>query len=121
MGTADESVYQHTERLKRPIPPEELTAIGEVWVPRWRKEWAPNVKVPLMLAVAERDKLWTGSDDHLRDWMTAFTGCPRVDGTFLWGAPHNIEMSLWSRVVRQVLRLRTRVCGQLRHKVMSRD
>ena len=96
-GTAEAEVYEHTARLMRPIPDEEYTDIHDVWVPRWRTEWAPKVKVPLMLAVAERDLLWLGTDEHLRDWMAAFSGSVRVDGSFLRGAPHNIEMSLWSK------------------------
>ena len=96
-GTAHPSVYSHTARLLRQMPPEEVGSLATVWLPRWRAEWAPNVRIPLMLAVVEQDPFWLGTDEHLRDWMAAFPNSPRVDGTFLPGAAHNIEMSLWSK------------------------
>ncbi|KAH8899155.1 hypothetical protein GQ53DRAFT_742224 [Thozetella sp. PMI_491] len=95
-GTADPAIYAHTERLMRPLPPTEMTAMA-AWLPRWRTEWAPRVRVPVMLGMADKDALWPGTDEHVRDWIAAFSGSPRVEGSVLRGAPHNLEMSLWSR------------------------
>lgn len=95
-GTAESSMYANTERLMRSVPAEERVG-RKAWMPRWREEWAPLVRVPMMLAVSERDTLWEGTEEHLRDWMAGFTGSVRVDGSFIRGAPHNIELSLWSK------------------------
>jgi pimeloyl-ACP methyl ester carboxylesterase len=95
-GTADASVYRHTKRLMRPTPPEELAGML-VWKSCWRSEWVSHVAVPMMVALGGRDDLVSGSQEHLNEWAAAFVASPRVDGSFLPGAPHNLELSLWSR------------------------
>jgi len=105
-GTVDPGVHDQSERLNEPMPWEEIAHVIPgvlqdappelVWLASWRDRWAPKVKVPLMLAVAEKDALWNGSEEHLRDWMSCFTASERVDGSVLKGAPHCIELSYWA-------------------------
>lgn len=96
-GTVDEAVLAQGERLNRPVPSEEIRSLRKVWLPRWRAEWGRRVRVPVMVAVAERDALWTGTEEHLGDFMGAFSGSERVDGSLVRGAPHCIELSWWSQ------------------------
>ncbi|KAI3318552.1 hypothetical protein HD806DRAFT_511970 [Xylariaceae sp. AK1471] len=93
----EHSVRKYAVSLNRPVPIEELKAIDEIWLPRWRSEWAPAVKVPVMVGVAEREALWLGTEDHVKDLAGCFYNSPRVDGSLISGAPHNIEMSYWSQ------------------------
>lgn len=96
--TANPAIYAHTVRLTHEMPPGEFTMIHNVWVPRWRVvEWGQHVVVPVMVALAEHDALWKGTDGHLRDFMASFPCSVRVDGSLIKGAPHNLEMSYWSR------------------------
>jgi len=50
-----------------------------------------------MVSLAKRDRVWKGSREHLQEIVSAFTGSPRVEEVLLAGAPHNVEMSYWSR------------------------
>ncbi|KUL82315.1 hypothetical protein ZTR_09717 [Talaromyces verruculosus] len=93
-GSADAVVYEHTDRLNRPMPIEELTSIA-VWVASWRN-WAARITVPVMFAIAGGDRLWKASVDHVQDFCSAFTSSNRVDGCIVVGAPHNMELSYWS-------------------------
>jgi len=60
------------------------------------REWASNVTVPVMLALASRDELWDGNEGHLKDFAAWFSGSKRVDTSLVVGAPHNLEMSYWA-------------------------
>jgi hypothetical protein len=50
-----------------------------------------------MIGLAERDQLWKGTDEHVKGFASAFSGSPRVDGSVVRGAPHNLEMSYWAQ------------------------
>ncbi len=94
-GTCDPSVYEHTTRLNLPCPSREIQDIWTAWLARVRTEWAPFVKVPVMIGVAELDCYWKGTKESVRDFMSIFTGSGRVEGGVIRGAPHNLEMSYW--------------------------
>ncbi|KAI1325707.1 hypothetical protein F5Y16DRAFT_411309 [Xylariaceae sp. FL0255] len=94
---SEDLVRVYAVGVKKPVPVEELVALQKVWPPRWRYEWAPAVKVPIMFGIAERDVLWVGNSDHVKDLASCFTGSDRVDGSLVKGAPHNMEMTYWSQ------------------------
>jgi hypothetical protein len=94
-GRADSSIYKYTEELNHGMPAEEIGDVRTAWFPRW-KEWAGNVKVPVMAAVAQDDVMWKGTREHVNDFSSAFTGSERVDTSVVIGAPHNMEMSYWA-------------------------
>lgn len=94
-GTADAAVYAATERLSRPMPVEERLGLETGWFPRWVGSWGSRVRVPVMLGVAGEDGLWEGTRAHLEEWMAAFSGSARVDGSVVVGAPHCVELSYW--------------------------
>ncbi|QKX60207.1 uncharacterized protein TRUGW13939_07350 [Talaromyces rugulosus] len=94
-GCADSSIYQYTEELNHGMPVEEIGDVHTAWFPRW-KEWAGNVKAPVMAAVAQDDVMWKGTREHINDFGSAFTGSERVDTSVVIGAPHNMEMSYWA-------------------------
>jgi pimeloyl-ACP methyl ester carboxylesterase len=96
-GTCDPAVYQHTNRLNLPVPFGEVQDAWDVWLPRVQTEWAPRVRVPVMIGMAERCIYWKGTEEHVREFAAAFSGSPRVDGSVIRGAPHNMEMSYWSQ------------------------
>lgn len=96
-GTADPAIYEQSERLNKPMPFEERAALFTVWLPaRWRS-WAAAVRCAVMIGVAERDALWTGTEEHVRDFAAGFSSSVRVDGSLIRGAPHCIELSYWSQ------------------------
>lgn len=96
-GTVDPAVLEQSERLSCLIPVSEANSVGAVWKATWRAEWAGKVRVPVMFAFAELDCWFEGSREHLRECVEAFSASPRVDGSFVLGAPHCMELSLWSR------------------------
>ncbi|KAH7399718.1 hypothetical protein BKA64DRAFT_670270 [Cadophora sp. MPI-SDFR-AT-0126] len=95
-GRADPEVYKYTEALNKPMAFEELASMDTVWFPSWR-ELVAGVRSPVMIGIAGDDGIWEGTKDHLKEFSDAFTGSDRVDGSIVIGAPHNLEMSYWSR------------------------
>ncbi|KAK3376152.1 Alpha/Beta hydrolase protein [Lasiosphaeria ovina] len=96
-GTCDPAVYAHTDRLNCAFPSREILDIWDVWMPRFRGEWAAQVRVPVLVAIAERDVFWKGTAEAARDFASAFTGSKRVESALVRGAPHNLEMSYWAQ------------------------
>ena len=95
-GTTDPAVVARAASLNNPMPVEEARDIEPVWFPNWTR-WAAAVKVPVLICLAEKDGMWNGSKEHLAEFTGAFTGSARVDGSIVLGAPHNMEMSYWSK------------------------
>ncbi|KIW10585.1 hypothetical protein PV08_11549 [Exophiala spinifera] len=95
-GHADPSVYKYTGALNHSMSVEEMSSAGTVWFPRWR-ELAGSVVVPVMVGFAGHDLMWNGNKEHLEEFTSAFTASERVDGSVITGAPHNLELSYWSR------------------------
>lgn len=50
-----------------------------------------------MIGIASHDRMWSGTKEHLDDFSDCFTKSVRVDGSVIRGAPHNMEMSYWSK------------------------
>jgi len=96
-GTVDPAVLRQSDRLSQPIPVAEANSVSAVWATSWREAWAAQVTVPVMFAFAELDCWFEGTQGHLNDCVEAFTQSTRVDGSFVRGAPHCMELSLWSR------------------------
>jgi pimeloyl-ACP methyl ester carboxylesterase len=96
-GTVDPAVLEQSDRLNQPIPVAEANSIRASWAQTWREAWTPQITVPVMLAFAELDCWFEGSKGHLKECVEAFTASPRVDGSFVRGAPHCMELSLWSK------------------------
>lgn len=96
-GTVDPAVLTQTERLNHPIPVSEANSTRAVWASKWRDEWAAQVVVPVMFAWAELDFFFEGTREHLKECVEAFRKSPRVDGSWVQGAPHCMELSYWSQ------------------------
>ncbi|KAK3356525.1 hypothetical protein B0T25DRAFT_536916 [Lasiosphaeria hispida] len=96
-GTCDPSAYEHTARLNTSCRFEEVNDIHTVWIPHVKTAWAPLVRVPVMIGLAERDCFWAGDTAHLKDFEAAFTASPSVSASLIKRAPHNLEMSFWSQ------------------------
>lgn len=95
-GLVDPNIYKYTERLNHDIALEELTQLQPDFIPKWKK-LVGSVKAPVMIVFAEHDLLWTGVERLLPEFMAAFHGSERVDGSIIKGAPHNIGMSYWAQ------------------------
>lgn len=95
-GTADPEIYKQGERLNKPMPFDERATLFTLWLPTRWKIWAADVKCAVMIGVAERDALWKGTEEHVKDFTAAFPNSVRVDGSLIKGAPHCIELSYWS-------------------------
>lgn len=96
-GTVDAEVLKQSERLSHPIPVSEAMSTAAGWADRWRDDWAARVKVPVMFAWAELDFFFEGTKEHLKECVEAFRNSPRVDGSWVQGAPHCMELSHWSQ------------------------
>ena len=96
-GTVDAEVLKQSERLNHPIPVSEANSTRAVWAARWRYDWAARVTVPVMFAWAELDFFFEGTKEHLQECVEAFRKSPRVDGSWVQGAPHCMELSYWSQ------------------------
>ncbi|KAK4032066.1 hypothetical protein C8A01DRAFT_51061 [Parachaetomium inaequale] len=97
-GTCDPAIYAHTARLNEPFPAAEHdVALLTVFAARFRTEWAPRVRVPVMIGIAERDAWWKGDEKHVRDSAAAFRASHKVEGSVVRDAPHNLEMSYWAQ------------------------
>ncbi|KAL2146546.1 hypothetical protein VTI28DRAFT_3437 [Corynascus sepedonium] len=94
-GTCDASIYTHTARLNAPLPARERDD-ALATSSRFHDYWAPRVRVPILVGMAERDRFWRGDEAHVRDLVAAFTASPKVEGSLIRGAPHNLEMSYWA-------------------------
>lgn len=96
-GTFDPAVLEQSDRLNQMIPVAEANSVSAIWAPCWREAWAAQITVPVMFAFAELDCWFEGTQTHLKECVEAFTKSPRVDGSFVHGAPHCMELSLWSQ------------------------
>ena len=96
-GTCDPAVYAHSERLNLPVPSREVKDIWTAWLPRIGTEWAPCVRVPVLIALAGKDVYWQSTVEHAREFAAMFTQSSRAEWCILGGAPHNLELSYWSQ------------------------
>jgi pimeloyl-ACP methyl ester carboxylesterase len=96
-GTVDPAVLEQSARLDQLLPVAEANSLPEIWCPTWRETWAAQITVPVMYALVELECFFEGSQAHLKECAEAFTASPRVDGSFVRGAPHCMELSLWSK------------------------
>ncbi|EWY89742.1 hypothetical protein FOYG_07410 [Fusarium oxysporum NRRL 32931] len=87
---------QHTERLNKPIPREELRDINMTWLSRWR-QYTDRVTVPVMHGLGEYDGLWISSRKAIEDFQRAFPRSPRVNCEMIPKAPHCVELSFQSK------------------------
>ncbi|KAJ4035394.1 hypothetical protein NW761_012444 [Fusarium oxysporum] len=95
--TVHGDVLKLTKKLDSPAPLAELESLPASWLPHWKEEWASHVKVPVMLAMMEHEPFFVVSEERLRACAVAFSSSPRVDSSFIWGAPHCMELSFWSQ------------------------
>ena len=74
--------------------------VGEIedlrlhWDKYW-KQYAREIRVPVMAAIGEQDRLVRPSQQDLRSFTGAFTTSAKVEGVFISGAPHSLELSYW--------------------------
>lgn len=95
-GTADPEIYALTEKLNNPMPFAERAQYGLIWFPdRWRG-LCEMVKVPVLIGMAEHDRLWMGTEEHVREFAGGFTGSQRVEASVVKEAPHCIELSYFA-------------------------
>ncbi|KAK7704115.1 hypothetical protein SLS64_008673 [Diaporthe eres] len=96
-GTVDPAIYEQTERLNNRMPYAELGDYEAVWGgDKWRG-LCGAVEVPVMIGIAERDALWSGTEEHVREFAGGFGSSERVDASLVRGAPHCIELSYWAQ------------------------
>ena len=86
---------QHTKKLNKPIPLDELSDINTQWLDRWQK-YTRSVSVPVMYGLGEFDSLWVSSPDAIANFKNAFIpgSCPSIRSDVIRQAPHCIELSL---------------------------
>lgn len=96
--TVDPAIYKQTARLNHPMPYAELGDYRAAWADgdKWR-DLCGVVEAPVMVGIAEKDALWAGTEEHLREFAGGFTGSERVDASVVKGAPHCIELSYWAQ------------------------
>lgn len=92
-GTVDPAVYALTEQLDNPMPYAEVHQYGQIWFPDGWRKLCGAVAVPVLIGMAEHDRLWMGTEEHVREFAGGFTGAERVDASVVKGAPHCIELS----------------------------
>lgn len=99
-GTADPEIYKQTRRLNKPMPAAELQSMAGIWLHDTEQDWktfAADVKVPVMIGIAERDTLWVGTEEHVKEFAGGFTRSSRVDASLVKDAPHCLELSYWAQ------------------------
>lgn len=96
-GTADPEMYTLTEKLDNPMPLAERAQYGLVWFPDGWRRLCERVKVPVLIGMAERDRLWMGTEEHVREFASGFTGSQRVEASVVKEAPHCIELSYFAQ------------------------
>ncbi|KAL4882470.1 hypothetical protein BJY04DRAFT_217380 [Aspergillus karnatakaensis] len=93
-GTVDASVLEQSERLNAASPVVEFHQV-KAWLRDW-KGWAGKVAVPVMFALVENDVFCEASEAEVRLCVEAFGRSERVDGSFVRGPPHCMELSYWA-------------------------
>lgn len=91
-GMADASTYDQTEVLQDVMLFDECADVQTQWLDYWQ-EYAAKVDVPVMYALAEKDWLWTVSEQHVRDFAGAFRESPRVECGLVLGTAHCMDLS----------------------------
>ncbi|KAM5354803.1 hypothetical protein ACJ41O_001449 [Fusarium nematophilum] len=96
-GTVHPDILKHSERLDSPAPLAELASLPATWLPNWKNQWAEHVKAPVMFAMVEQEPFFVVSGERLKACAEAFSSSPRVDSSFVSGAPHCMELSYWAQ------------------------
>lgn len=96
-GTVSPDIVKLTERLDAPAPLAELESLPASWLPGWKDNWAAHVKTPVMFAMMQYEPFFVVSEERLKACAEAFSGSPRVDSSFVPGAPHCMELSFWAQ------------------------
>ncbi|RDW70892.1 uncharacterized protein DSM5745_08403 [Aspergillus mulundensis] len=94
-GTVDPEILACSESLNVPSPLADAESLSSVWAPKWR-EWASHITAPVKFALMEQDCFFVGTEEHVRSCVGAFVKSSRVDGSFVRGAPHCLELSYWA-------------------------
>lgn len=96
-GTVDPAIYKQTKRLHNLMPRRERGDYEPIWNDdKWRTHCGA-VEVPVMIGIAERDALWLGTEEHVKEFAGGFSKSERVDASLVRGAPHCIELSYWAQ------------------------
>ncbi|KAF5581406.1 hypothetical protein FPCIR_10168 [Fusarium pseudocircinatum] len=96
-NTVHPNILKLTEQLDAPIPLAEIQSLPESWLPSWKEKWAAHIRVPVMCALAEQEPFFIVSKERLQGCTESFSTSVRVDGSFILGAPHCMELSLWAQ------------------------
>ncbi|KIM93880.1 hypothetical protein OIDMADRAFT_136869 [Oidiodendron maius Zn] len=92
----DPRMYDLTESLDNGMSYGEFQDVNMTWLMYWKK-YAATVQVPVMYCLGERDSIWEATNSNIRNFSEAFKASPRVERVLILGAPHCIELSLWSK------------------------
>ncbi|KAK4988805.1 hypothetical protein LTR50_003650 [Elasticomyces elasticus] len=87
------TVFATSARLNNPTPILEPADIRTTYHDRWRAEYAPHVRCPLLYGLAEHDNFWVNTAEMVEQYAGAFTASPRVERGIVPKAPHCIELS----------------------------
>ncbi|RAK98781.1 uncharacterized protein BO80DRAFT_151989 [Aspergillus ibericus CBS 121593] len=96
-GTATPDVLAQGERLNAVSPVAEVAGFADTWLPIWKEKWAARVVVPVMFCLVAEDPFFVATEEEVEGCAGAFKGSARVDASLVRGAPHCLELSLWSR------------------------
>ncbi|KAM0548862.1 hypothetical protein ACHAPJ_009718 [Fusarium lateritium] len=96
-STVAAEVLDQTERLNAPAPLAETTTFPSVWLPIWKEKWAAQVTSPVMFSLVDDDPFFVSDQEELNGCLKAFKKSVRVDGSWMRGAPHCVELSYWSQ------------------------
>ena len=88
----DASIFDMTEVLQDVLFIEECSDIQTKWLDYW-KGYAAKVDVPVLYGLADADRSWTASEQHMRDFAGAFEKSPRVESGLVLGAAHSLELT----------------------------
>ncbi|RJE19412.1 hypothetical protein PHISCL_08252 [Aspergillus sclerotialis] len=96
-GTVTREILGHTERLNAVSPLAEVAHFAAQWLPTWKEKWAAQVSAPVMFCLVDDDPFFLVTEEEIDVCVRAFKNSSRVDGSFVKGAPHCMELSHWSR------------------------
>ncbi|POS81343.1 hypothetical protein DHEL01_v200273 [Diaporthe helianthi] len=96
-GTVDPAIYEQTRRLHNLLPRRERGDYELIWHDdKWRA-LCGAVELPVLIGLAEKDALWVGTEQHVKEFADGFTRSERVEASLVRGAPHCIELSYWAQ------------------------
>lgn len=96
-GTVSSEVLETSERLNAISPLPEVTDFTTDWLPSWKEKWASGVSTPVMFSLVDEDPFFEVNEQEMEICTRAFKNSTRVDSSLGRGAPHCMELSIFSQ------------------------